>query len=91
MKKLQILIIAFLIALSICTLANFQVKAQTQYLVTFSSSGLGGDATGNLVSFSVSGGSILVILVRLACLAVPSGLIVVQLLPTALLILLRAV
>jgi protein-tyrosine-phosphatase len=30
---------------------------KTQYQVTFSSSGLGGDATGNLVSFSVSGGS----------------------------------
>ena len=30
---------------------------KTQYLVTFSSSGLGADASGNLVSFSVSGGS----------------------------------
>ena len=29
----------------------------TQYLMAFSSSGLGGDATGNLVSYSISGGA----------------------------------
>ncbi len=57
MKKLQILIIAFLISLSICAFASMQAKAVGQYQVTFSSSVLGADATGNLVSFSVSGGS----------------------------------
>ena len=63
---------------------------QTQYQVTFSSSGLGGDATGSLVSFGVSGGHIPVLLVRLVRLAGSSGLIAVQRLPMSLPIRLRA-
>ena len=49
MKKLQIIIIAFLISLSICAFATMQVKADTQYQVSFSQAGISSDAGSNTV------------------------------------------
>lgn len=58
MKKIQILTIVFLISLAISAFAGIQVKAQPNtYPVTFFSTGLGSDATGNLMTFMVTGGS----------------------------------
>ena len=44
-------------SITVPTVESQAVTYTTQYAVTFSSSGLSGDATGNLVTFSVSGGS----------------------------------
>ncbi len=57
---------------------TYSATYKTQYQLTFSSSGLGADATGSMASFSVSGGSYSGVLARLALPAVLSGLITVR-------------